>query len=152
MMIVANASVTAAATVDADAPAGGVTRPPPKKEHFDGYPCCSSGAPAFLSPPQDLPLFRPQCAEDRLQGYAASLSLHLRARQDRAFAYHGCLRQEATGTGQGDQTGEVPRALALCNPLIFRSEKTARASVGCSKSRLGWDDLPNRIGGTARRW
>src|SRR5262245_5726768 len=41
-------------------------------------------APPVFPPPQDLSVFRRQCAEDRLQGREAPSALCIRARQDRA--------------------------------------------------------------------
>src|SRR5271166_4650333 len=55
----------------------------------------SSSSPSpVLPPPQDLPVLGLECAEDRLQGYAPSIALHLGARQDRALAHHRRLREE----------------------------------------------------------
>src|SRR5690606_37750008 len=60
-------------------------------------------APALPSPPQDLPVLRRQCAEDRLQGRAAPAALHFRAWQDRAFAHYRRQPEEAARARQGDQ-------------------------------------------------
>src|SRR5579863_5790591 len=51
--------------------------------------------PPVFPPPQVLPVFRSQCAEDRLQGHPPAVALHLRARQDRALPHHGGLRRQA---------------------------------------------------------
>ena len=40
-------------------------------------------------------------------------ALHLRARQDRALAHHGGLRQEAARARAGDQARPLPRPAAL---------------------------------------
>ena len=50
--------------------------------------------PSVLPPPQDLPVLRRQCAEDRLQGRQAAAALRLRARQDRAEPHHGGVGEE----------------------------------------------------------
>ena len=50
---------------------------------------------SVLPSSQDLPVLGPERAEDRLQGHEAAVALHLRARQDRSFAHHGRLGQEA---------------------------------------------------------
>ena len=44
--------------------------------------------PALLSPPQVLPVLRPERAEDRLQGRAPAVPLPVGARQDRAEPHH----------------------------------------------------------------
>src|SRR6478736_350749 len=73
----------------------------------------SSSSPSLLPSPEDLPLLRPERAEDRLQGHASSLALHLRARQDRPIPHHGRVGQEAARTRQGDQARPLPRPAAL---------------------------------------
>ena len=55
--------------------------------------------PAVLSPPQVLPVLRPERAEDRLQGRAPAVALPVGARQDRAQPHHRGLRQEAARAG-----------------------------------------------------
>ena len=40
--------------------------------------------PSVFPPPQDLPVYGSECAEDRLQGFQAVDALRVRARQDRA--------------------------------------------------------------------
>ena len=42
----------------------------------------AGGARPFLQTPQDLPVLRPACDSDRLEGYAHPVPLYLRARQD----------------------------------------------------------------------
>src|SRR5580700_7805409 len=80
---------------------------------------------AFLSPPQNLPVFRPERAQNRLQGHPSSLALYFRAWQDRPVANHRRFGQEAARPGEGRQTRPLSRALALCNPLISRPRGTA---------------------------
>src|SRR3984957_18547454 len=53
------------------------------------------GAPGVLPPPQELPVLRRQCAEDRLQGRQASAAFRLGARQDRAEPHHRRVGEEA---------------------------------------------------------
>src|SRR5580692_1144897 len=67
------------AAIAPTAPAAPVTTPL-LEELSDG----NRPSPPVLSPPQDLPVLGPQCAQDRLQGHAPALPLHFRARQDRA--------------------------------------------------------------------
>ena len=54
-----------------------------------------AGPPAVFPAPQDLPVHRRQCAEDRLQGREAVAAVHLGARQDRAEPYHRGVHQKA---------------------------------------------------------
>ncbi|BAE50906.1 hypothetical protein amb2102 [Paramagnetospirillum magneticum AMB-1] len=54
-----------------------------------------SPASSVLPPPQDLPVLGRGCAEDRLQGHQAAVSVHFRAWQDRPVAHHRGVRQEA---------------------------------------------------------
>ena len=72
----------------------------------------------LFPPPQDLPLLRAERAEDRLQGHASAVALHLRARQDRALAHHRRLGQEAARIGPGHQARPLPRPAALRDRLI----------------------------------
>ena len=73
------------------------------------------GAPPILSPPQVLPVLRPERAEDRLQGRALAVPLPVGARQDRAFANHGGFRQKAARARDRDQACAVP-----CAPSLHR--------------------------------
>ena len=82
-------------------------------EQSDGH----RAPPPLLPPPQVLPVLRRQRAEDRLQGHAPAVALHLRARQDRAFAHHRGQRQQAARTRPGDQARPLPRAAALRHSL-----------------------------------
>src|SRR5262249_23742103 len=62
------------------------------KEQWDEH-TAPSGTPAVFPPPQNLPLLRSERAQDRLQGRQVAAALHFGARQDRALAHHGGLRQ-----------------------------------------------------------
>src|SRR5947209_6815445 len=84
-----------------------------KQEHSD----VDRSPPPLLPPPQELPVFRAERAEDRLQGYAALIALHFRARQDRALAHHRRLGQEAARTFACDQAGALPWSPALRHSL-----------------------------------
>ena len=98
---------------------------------------------AFLSPPQDLPVLRRQCAEDRLQGRQAVATLRVRARQDRAESHYGGVRQEAAGAGTRHQARPLPRIVALRNPLAEgqRAHDAGRAEQNGRKRGV---DLPHR--------
>ena len=72
---------------------------------------------SVLPSSQDLPVLGPERAEDRLQGHEASVALHLRARQDRSFAHHGRVGQEAARARPGDQARPLPGPPALRDPL-----------------------------------
>src|SRR5262252_4772071 len=116
------ASIAAIASVSATAVRRGkaTTRSPfparlPRSDSHGAFSNADSSA--VLSPPQDLPVFRSQCAEDRLQGREALAALCLRARQDRAESDYGGVRQEAAGAGAGHQTRPLSRIVALCDPL-----------------------------------
>ena len=76
--------------------------------------------PAVLPPPQVLPVLRPECAEDRLQGRAPAVPLPVGARQDRAQPHHRGLGQEAARAGGGDQARPLPRLAALHRELTER--------------------------------
>ena len=91
--------------------------------------------PPILPPPQDLPVLRPERAEDRLQGHAPALALHFRARQDRAVAHHRRFRQEAARTGAGDQARPLPRPAALRNPLSIGRGRAGAGPQKRSRSR-----------------
>ena len=82
--------------------------------------------PSLLPPPQVLPVHRPERAEDRLQGHAPALALHLRARQDRALAHHRGLRGQTARTRPGDQARALPRPAALRHPLTQSRARQAR--------------------------
>src|SRR5947209_9296940 len=105
--IVASAGVAAAATATAatvaiGAIASGVRVA--KKAHLKREPPdVDRSPPSLLPPPQELPVLRPERAEDRLQGYAPALALHFRARQDRAVAHHCRVREEAARARACDQ-------------------------------------------------
>ena len=73
----------------------------------------SRWASSVLPPAQDVPVLGRRRTQDRLQGRQASVALHFRTRQDRAFAHHGRLGEEATRTGGRDQARPLPRAIAL---------------------------------------
>src|SRR5262249_43090063 len=91
----------------------------------DGHGAFSNAdSSAILSPPQDLSVFRRQCAEDRLQGREALAALCLRARQDRAESDYSGVRQEAAGAGAGHQTRPLSRIVALCDPLADDGAQT----------------------------
>src|SRR5262245_50686171 len=81
-------------------------------------PFPDADSPPILSPPQDLPVLRDQCAEDRLQGRAASATLRFRARQDRAEPDHGGFRQEAARARARHQARPLSRLAALRDPLM----------------------------------
>src|SRR5947209_7576582 len=66
-----------------------------KPDRIGAGPRRRGGAPAVLSPPQILPVLRPERAEDRLQGRAPVAALRLRARQDRAEPHHRGIDPEA---------------------------------------------------------
>src|SRR4051794_6978543 len=51
-------------------------------------------SPPVLPSPQILPVLRPRRAEDRPQGHAVAVALHLRTRQDRALAHHRRLGRQ----------------------------------------------------------
>src|SRR5580704_8019276 len=78
---------------------------------------------AFLSPPQNLPVFRPERAQNRLQGHPSSLALYFRAWQDRPVANHRRFGQEAARAGKGRQTRPLSWTFALRNPLISRAAR-----------------------------
>src|SRR5208283_4550846 len=82
-------------------------------EHPDGH----RAPPPLLPPSQVLPVHRHQRPEDRLQGHAPPVALHLRARQDRAVAHHRGQRPQAPRARPGDQARPFPRAPALRHPL-----------------------------------
>src|SRR4028118_718565 len=65
---------------------------PPRAPH--GTPPALAPSPRARAAPAP-PARGPERARDRLQGHEAALALHLRARQDRALAHHGGVRQEA---------------------------------------------------------
>src|SRR3546814_811171 len=69
--------------------------------------------PPLFPPAEDLPVLRCQCAEDRLQGREASLTLHLRARQDRPEPHHRGIGEEAARAGAGDQARPLSGTAAL---------------------------------------
>src|SRR5712672_4727973 len=73
----------------------------------------TSGPPALLSPPQDLPVLGRECAQDRLQGCQAAAALHFGARQDRAVAHHRGVREKAARAFQSHQEGALHVASAL---------------------------------------
>src|SRR5580704_15610537 len=80
---------------------------------------------AVLSPPQNLPVFRPERAQNRLQGHPSPLALYFGARQDRPVANHRRFGEEAARAGEGRQTRPLSWAFALCNPLASRPLGTA---------------------------
>src|ERR1700722_10034659 len=82
-------------------------------EQCDGY---RASSPLF-PPSQVVPIFGRQRAENRLQGHASVVALHLRARQDRAVAHHRGERPPAAGARPGDPARPVPGSFALCDPL-----------------------------------
>src|SRR5512132_106255 len=96
----------------------------------------NANAPAFLSPAQDLPVFRRQRAEDRLQGRQALAALRLRARQDRAKPDYGRFRQEAAGAGTRHQTRTLSRIVALRDPLAEDSAHTTEDEPSKADERL----------------
>jgi small subunit ribosomal protein S6 len=122
--------------------------PPRRRSENDGDVPDADPA-AFLSTPQDLPVFRRQCAEDRLQGREAVATLRVRARQDRAQSHHGGFRQEAAGAGARYQARALPRIVALRDPLVEgqRAHDAGRAEQNgrkrgdrpSSSSCDGWD-------------
>ena len=81
---------------------------------------CRWRPPAVLSPPQVLPVLRPECAEDRLQGRAPAVPLPVGARQDRALSDHRGVREEAARTRGGHQARPFPGAAALHRRLRSR--------------------------------
>src|SRR5215216_935682 len=87
--------------------------PPPKEKPHEPARWQS---PAVLPPPQDVPVLRRQCAEDRLQGRATVAALCFRARQDRTEPHHRSVGKKTTGNGQGDQACPLPGAVALRDP------------------------------------
>src|SRR5262249_8529405 len=103
---------------------------------------------AFLSPPQDLPVFRRQCAEDRLQGREAVAALRVRARQDRSQSHHGGFRQEAAGVGARHQARALPRIVALRDPIAEgqRAHDAGRASKTDERERVGLPHRPAMVG------
>src|SRR3954470_19716795 len=71
-------------------------RPPPGRSNHE---LCTDPDPTpVLSSPQDLPVLGRQCAENRLQGRAASAALCLRARQDCTKPHNGRVGEEAART------------------------------------------------------
>src|SRR5437660_12460872 len=73
IVAIAAAAVAATATVVIAAIASGVRaakKPHPRQEPPD----VDRAPPSLLPPPQELPLLRPERAEDRLQGYAPALA------------------------------------------------------------------------------
>src|SRR5262245_61914703 len=127
--IVTAASTVAIASVSATAVRRGkaTTRTPsparlPRSDVHGAFPTADSSA--ILSPPQDLPVFRRQCAEDRLQGCEALAALRVRARQDRAESDYRGFRQEAAGAGAGHQTRPLSRIVALRDPLADDGAQT----------------------------
>ena len=74
-------------------------------------------APAVLSPPQELPVFRRQCAEDRLQGRQAAATVRVGTRQDRSESHYRGFRKEAARTRTGHQARAISWAVAIRDPL-----------------------------------
>jgi hypothetical protein len=99
--------------------ARGVKKAQPKEEHSD----VDRSPSPLLSPPQELPILRPERAEDRLQGYAALIALHFRARQDRALAHHRRVRQEAARACACNQAGAFSWSVALRDPLKHKTKR-----------------------------
>src|SRR6202795_4018990 len=75
------------------------------------------GGPAVLPPPQELPVLRRQCAEDRLQGCQAPAAVRIGTRQDRSKPHHRRLGKETARARASDQARAVSRAAALRDPL-----------------------------------
>src|ERR1700722_1693365 len=88
--------------------------------------CDGQLAPPPLFPSsQVVPVFGRQRAEDRLQGHAPVVALHLRTRQDRAVADHRGERRQAARTRPGDQALPISGPLALCDPLTTVGRRRA---------------------------
>src|SRR4029453_13497942 len=125
---------------------------PPQRRRSDSHgDFPDANAPPFFSPAQDLPVFRRQRAEDRLQGRQALTALRLRARQDRAKPDYGRFRQEAAGAGTRHQTRTLSRIVALRDPLAEDSAQTtedepSKADEGlfvCPPPMVGTDPVPS---------
>ena len=71
----------------------------------------------FFRRRKSCPFSGAERAEDRLQGHAPAVALHLRARQDRAVAHHRGFGQQAARTRPGDQARALPRPAALRHSL-----------------------------------
>src|SRR5579863_8531684 len=95
VIVAAAAAVPTVAIAAIAAPAVRARKPARMREGFDVDEFWRPSAPPLLAPPQDLPLLRLQCAEDRLQGHAAALSLYFGTRQDRAVADHRGFGEKA---------------------------------------------------------
>src|ERR1700677_17629 len=93
----------------------------PSEEQSDGQ----LAPPPLFPPPQVLPVFGRQRAEDRLQGHAPIVALHLRTRQDRAVAHHCGERRQAARTRPGDQALPISGPPALCDPLTTVGRRRA---------------------------
>src|SRR3984957_546107 len=76
----------------------------PSEEQSDGQ---LAPPPVFPSP-QVVPVFRRQRAEDRLQGHAPVVALHLRARQDRALGGHLGERRQTARSSAPDFWASCP--------------------------------------------
>src|SRR5215468_169794 len=155
--IVTAASTAATASVSATAVRRGkaTTRSPPpaRLPRSDSHGAFSNAdSSAVLSPPQDLPVFRSQCAEDRLQGREALAALCLRARQDRAESDYGGVRQEAAGAGAGHQTRPLSGIVALCDPLADDNAQTTEHRGGRAKGVREVDLAAVRAASSALRW
>src|SRR3954454_18838586 len=111
--VAATVTVAIAATAVIASGVRAVKKARPKEElsNVDRSP-----PPVFPSP-QELPVLGSERAQDRLQGHAAALALHFRARQDRPFAHHRRLRQEAARARACDQAGAFFGSPALRDPL-----------------------------------
>src|ERR1700679_1874676 len=93
----------------------------PSEEQSDGQ----LAPPPLFPSPQVLPVFGRQRAEDRLQGHAPVVALHLRTWQDRALADHRGERRQAARTRPGDQALPISRPPALCDPLTTVGRRRA---------------------------
>src|SRR5262249_13122172 len=96
----------------------------PRRRNESHGAVSSAGPPALLSPPEDLPVLRGQCPEDRLQGREALAAVCVRARQDRAEPHYGSFRKKAARAGARHQARALSRAVALCDPLANDSTHT----------------------------
>src|ERR1700722_17915152 len=96
-----------------------------KTQSQGAQPSRQLAPPPLFPSSQVVPVFGRQRAEDRLQGHAPVVALHLRTWQDRAVADHRGERRQAARTRPGDQALPISGPLALCDPLTTAGRRRA---------------------------